>query len=68
LAGFERFDPKMKKEDDEERRGKEDETGRTKRIQLLIFGLRTLPASRFGLRAVHVVSVCRLRIGQMAKE
>jgi hypothetical protein len=65
LAGFERFDPKMKREDDE-RRGKEDETGRTKRIQLRIFGLRTLLASRFGLRAVHVLSVCRLHIGQMA--
>ncbi|KAJ7355273.1 hypothetical protein DFH08DRAFT_803320 [Mycena albidolilacea] len=32
----------MKKEDDE-RRGKEDETGRTKRIQPRIFGFRTLP-------------------------
>jgi hypothetical protein len=50
LAGFDRFDPKMKKEDDEETRGKEDEMDRTKRIQLRIFGLRTLPASRFGLR------------------
>jgi hypothetical protein len=43
LVGFERFDPKMKKEDDE--RGKEDETGRTKRSQLRIFGLRTLPVT-----------------------
>jgi hypothetical protein len=50
LAGLERFDPKMKKEDDEERRGKADETGRTKRIQLRIFDFRTLPASKFWLR------------------
>jgi hypothetical protein len=49
LAGFEYFDPKMKKEDDEERRGEEDETGKTKSI--FNFGIwRTLPASRFGLR------------------
>jgi hypothetical protein len=37
LAGFGRFDPKMKKEDNE-RRGKEDEMGRTKKSQLRIFG------------------------------
>jgi hypothetical protein len=30
--------------------------------------LGTLPASRFGLRAVHVLSVCRLRIDQVAGE
>ncbi|KAJ6568818.1 hypothetical protein B0H19DRAFT_1065611 [Mycena capillaripes] len=54
----------MKKEDDK-RRGKEDATGRTKRSQLRIFGLRTLPASRFGLRRA---ACCPCAVGQMGKE
>jgi hypothetical protein len=72
LVGFEKFDPKMRKEDDEERRGKEDETGKTKRIfnfgYLVCVFSRQVDSGCAGLRAVHVLSVCRLCIGQMAKE